>query len=174
MNSQYILKSIIIPLTRKQFTKISPIDADLWNNKWHAQLKKNYPNGGRFMAQRAIYEKGKARLLHIHRVILCRMIGRELVVGEFVDHINGDTLDNHRGNLRLVSHSQNCMNRGLRVDNSSGYKGVSWDKKTRKWRARIKVDRKDKTLGYFDTPEEAYTAYCEAAPIYHGEYARLK
>lgn len=65
------------------------------------------------------------------------------------------------------------MNTGKRADNTSGYKGVTWDKREQKWRARIGKEGKRKHLGYFDTAEEAHEAYKNAAPEYHGEFARV-
>jgi hypothetical protein len=90
-----------------------------------------------------------------------------------VDHINGDGLDNQRCNLRLATHSENLRNRGYTKKNTSRYKGVTWYKPYKKWRAQIKTDHKMKNLGYFDIPEEAAEAYNEAAKKYHGSFAWL-
>lgn len=89
------------------------------------------------------------------------------------DHENGVTLDNRRNNLRFATSSQNAMNRRKTSANSSGYKGVHWHKGHQKWCAQIKVNGKSIHLGYFDTPEEAHAAYCEAATRLHGDFARL-
>lgn len=87
-----------------------------------------------------------------------------------VDHINGDKLDNRRCNLRYVNQTQNNRNRGIRKNNKSGYKGVSWNKACKKWAAHIMVNRKSIYLGLYDTPESAHKAYCEAAKKYHGDF----
>ncbi len=91
--------------------------------------------------------------------------------GQYVDHKNRDGLDNRRSNLRICTNSQNqhnCQtNRG-----SSCYKGVSWQKSRRKWKATITVDGKNKHLGLFADELEAACAYDAAAREHFGEFAR--
>ena len=92
-----------------------------------------------------------------------------------VDHINnnGPKTDNRICNLRDATHSQNQQNKGHQKNNKSGYKGVRWHNRHKKWYAQIKIDRKQIHLGSFDTPEKAHEAYKEAALRLHGEYARF-
>ena len=90
-----------------------------------------------------------------------------------VDHVNDDTMDNRRSNLRLVTHSQSCMNRGKHTAATSRYKGVNWRPDRRKWQARIKVNRRTTFLGFFDTEVEAARAYDEQARQLHGQFARV-
>lgn len=90
-----------------------------------------------------------------------------------VDHKDLDKLNNQRNNLRLATFSQNRANRSLQKNNTSGYKGVVLDKRVGKWGARIKVNGKTKSLGYYTTPEEAAERYNRAASFYYGEFARL-
>lgn len=87
-----------------------------------------------------------------------------------LDHINGDRSDNRILNLRPATNSQNCLNRGRRSDNSSGFKGVSFERSTGKWRANCSVDGKWKSLGRFETAEAASAAYEVAASVHHGEF----
>ena len=89
------------------------------------------------------------------------------------DHRDKNGLNNKRGNLRACSNAENLRNRGANSNNTSGFKGVSWDKQNWKWRARIRLNRKLKSLGYYDTPEAAYAAYCAAAKDLHGEFHNL-
>lgn len=90
-----------------------------------------------------------------------------------VDHIDTDRSNYAWSNLRISDYSQNGFNQSKRSDNSSGYKGVSWKKSHGTWYARIQLYGKSKSLGYFDTPEEAHEAYKAAAVKYHGEFANF-
>lgn len=90
-----------------------------------------------------------------------------------VDHINGDALDNRRTNLRVATQSQNCMNKRPRKTGSSRYKGVAWDKNTRKWQACIRLEDGQKYLGQYLSEEEAFAAYRQAAEKHFGEFARF-
>lgn len=103
----------------------------------------------------------------MHREIMGLSIGDQ----REVDHINGNRLDNRRCNLRLATHEQNMHNARRRKDNSSGFKGVSWKVRDRKWYAAIEISGKRIHLGVFDTAEEAHVAYCGAADRLHGEFA---
>jgi len=110
------------------------------------------------------------------RIISTIPIGRlvmDVPLGKIVDHINGNVLDNRRENLRVVNNAQNAWNSKLQSCNTSGYKGVHWDKTVGEWRARIGFHYRRIELGTYDTPEEAAGAYNYAAKLYHGEYARL-
>lgn len=90
-----------------------------------------------------------------------------------IDHIDGDGLNNQRLNLRLATNAQNQWNSGLRIDNTSGHKGVCWNKNAKKWKAQIRCKSKYQILlGYFKTKEEAAKAYDNKAKEFHGEFAR--
>lgn len=94
--------------------------------------------------------------------------------GQYVDHIDMDTLNNTRGNLRVVSNAQNQWNRGPYKSNASGLKGVCYCRSTGRWRSEIQADGKRLFLGRFDSKESAYAAYCQAAKKMHGAFARSK
>ena len=92
---------------------------------------------------------------------------------DVVDHINGNPCDCRRENLRVVKQRHNTYNQGLRVNSTTGYKGVHFDKRRQKYMAHIHPDKHTKFLGYHDTSKEAAKAYNKAASFYFGEFARL-
>lgn len=93
------------------------------------------------------------------------------------DHIDGNGLNNKRSNLRDVTHAQNLQNQRIQTRSRSGYRGVSYfkgdGKRKKLWRARIKIDGQDTTIGYYSTPLEAAIAWNAVALDAWGEYARL-
>lgn len=91
-------------------------------------------------------------------------------VPDCVDHINGDRGDNRIANLRPANVSQNMANARKRKDNKSGYKGVSWNRRDKRWCSFIRRNGKTVGLGSFKTAEEAYAAYCAAAAENYGRF----
>lgn len=113
------------------------------------------------------------KFYRLHRYIL----GFENTSTPFVDHINGDPLDNRKSNLRTVNYSQNSMNKGSKK--GSQYKGISFADNAKgelrnKWRVRITIPQTKKyvEVGRFETPEEAAWMYDQFAIALHGDYAR--
>ena len=90
-----------------------------------------------------------------------------------VDHINGNSLDNRRSNLRICTSRENSFNSSIAKNNVSGFKGVSKHKLTGKWESRIGVNRKKLHLGLFNNKRTAAMAYNIAAKKYFGEFAKL-
>ena len=111
-------------------------------------------------------------LLQSHRVAWAMHYGEW--PDKDVDHINQVKSDNRIDNLRLATRSENLRNIPMFSTNTSGYKGVSMDKGTGKWMARVSTGTKYKSLGLFETKELAAVAYIEAAKHYHGEYFATK
>lgn len=144
---------------------LSPEDADLLQVKWYRSSRRKP-----YILRTNTVSAKPTELLH--RIVLARVLERELESHEHVDHINGNPLDNRRENLRLATRSQNMANSTRRSDNTSGYKGVCWDKGMQKWRAGLSVNGKTRYLGCFDSPEQAHAVYLEAAKALHGEFAR--
>lgn len=112
-------------------------------------------------------EDGKRHQTSLHRLV----IGAKK--GEIVDHINGDTTDNRRANLRIVTYSQSNMNKGPHKGKISKYRGVYRETLNGNWYARIDSRSLYKRLGTFKSEEEAARAYDKAAKEAYGEYARL-
>jgi len=153
-----------VPLTRGYEAVIDAADVPLVNGfNWQAMVTSRS-----VYAQRTDRTDPKPRSVRMHRTIVGEPAGLQ------VDHIDGDGLNNQRDNLREVTPSQNAKNQRKHRDNTSDLKGVSFHKRDGKWSAQIGVDGKQKHLGYFDTKEEAYLAYCEASAKYHGEFGRVE
>lgn len=149
---------------------VSIEDVDLSEFNWSVLPNKKI----RYAARATSRTEGKQKILLLHRVIMERMLGYPIPDGMQVDHIDGNGLRNTRDNLRLATNPENGRNRRKNTNSTSGYKGVYWQEKAKKWHARIMVGGEHKYLGLFDTPEEAYAAYCEAAKKYHGEFANFE
>lgn len=153
-----------IRLTRNKMAIVDDQDFDrLTRISWYAQ-----PVGKKFYAMNRGNPRKKGSATSMHRLIL------EAPKGIEVDHINGDSLDNRRENLRLCTSRQNKRNRGMMPSNTSGFKGVYFQNNRKKWRAMIRTGNGKKTaLGTFLTAQEAHQAYKEAAMKYHGDFAHL-
>lgn len=120
-------------------------------------------------AQTNELNNGRQRTIKMHRFIL----GLSRGDGVIVDHINGIKTDNRRFNLRICSLTGNARNCKKRKDNTTGYKGVTFKKKTCRFAAQIRIRKKTIHLGYFDTAENAHSAYCAAAVKLYGEFANF-
>lgn len=91
----------------------------------------------------------------------------------FIDHKDGNTLNNQKSNLRLCNQSQNLANQGKQRDNTSGYKGVSWHKNRKTWVGHVSHENKQVHVGVFDTAIEAAKAVDKKAIELFGEFAHL-
>jgi len=155
-----------IPLSQGRFAIVDPADYNrLAVYNWYA-VRKHFC----FYAQRHAqpHEKPPA-VIKMHRQILTAPASL------FVDHINRNGLDNRKQNLRLATPAQNSRNarwRNLR-NKTSIYKGVSFSKRRKKFRACITVNRKTIHVGFFNNQKDAARAYDTAAKKYHGPFAYL-
>lgn len=145
---------------------VSVEDADLAEYRWKP-LRRNYP----YPSRNVWDDQRKCHTVILHRLVMERVLGRELTNKEFVDHINGNPLDNRRENLRVVSLLENARNKAVSRSNKAGLKGVCFHKRQKKWIAQILVNGKHIWLGTFDDPIAAHSAYIEAAEHHFGEYA---
>lgn len=91
---------------------------------------------------------------------------------DMVDHVNNDSKDNRKINLRQATHSENMRNTGAQKNNKLGIKGVRWRERHKRYEASI-WHKKSIFIGLFKTKEEAAMAYNEAAKAYFGEFAKL-
>lgn len=147
-----------IPLSKNKSALVDDEDFDkLVRFKWCILTSR----GGRFYARRDMTG------ILMHRIIMG--LGKA-PKGIHVDHINGDTLDNRKSNLRICTHAQNTRSSGISRNNTSGFKGASYYGKG-KYTARIGVNYKLIGLGYFNSIEDAAMAYDKAAIKYFGEFA---
>lgn len=106
-----------------------------------------------------------------HRLAFLYMLGRWPTLD--VDHKDNDPTNDRWENLREATDSQNAMNKKRPRNNTSGFKGVTWNKKEGKWQASIQINGKLKYLGLYPTAKSAHDAYCAQAIVLFGEFARL-
>lgn len=139
-------------------------------NIWNAQ------NAGKEAGDMKVYKSDRRWRIRINkkqyrrsRLVWSMHNGRWPV--SLVDHKNHNTIDDRIDNLREATGTQNNGNRMVGSSNTSGFKGVCWDKRKGKWMAQIKIQRKCKHVGYFSSPEDAHDAYVEAASKAFGEFA---
>lgn len=123
------------------------------------------------MASSSIYigrENGKSKTkkydIFFHKLVM------DCPNGLQVDHINGDSLDNRKENLRICTCAQNHFNTTRSKDNTSKFKGVFYEASRKKYRATISIGNKSKLIGRYNTAEEAYEKYCEYGKALRGEF----
>lgn len=158
---------ILAPFDIGLFTKLDDHDHDIAQHwLWHARMTD--PASGRYYVERSGSQNGIGFSLYLHRWLM------SAPGGMYVDHINGDTLDNQRANLRVVTNSQNCSNRHkMHGRNTSGYYGVSWHKGAGKWICQIKINYENIYLGLFTDKISAALAYDQKAKELRGPITHL-
>lgn len=159
-----------IKLTRGKYALVDDSDYNyLTKYKWCVILH----SSGRNYAVRWTREGRKDRkMVYMHRG-LCPGMESDSWDGMDTDHRDGDGLNNQRFNLRKCTRSQNLYNREAPKNNTSGTKGISWCKMTRKWRAYISFEGKYTSLGYFENLDEAIKVRHKSEQKLHGEFSRL-
>jgi hypothetical protein len=153
-----------VPLTQGYEAIIDAADVTLVEGyKWYTAKRTRS-----VYAARNDYSGLKHRKVLLHRTIMGEPESLQ------IDHEDSDGLNNRRKNLRVATRSQNMHNMRKVTTNSSGFKGVFFEKGKRLWVASIKLNSKKIFLGRFSTPEEAHAAYCLASEKYHGEFGRTE
>jgi len=148
-----------IRLTQGKFAIVDCEDYDLLSRyKWCAAK-----DSSTYYAVRS--RRGKQ--VRMHREIM--KVPKHLVC----DHINHNGLDNRRNNLRTCTRQQNTHNQKPRKTGTSKYKGVDWNKRQRKWRARIYYKSRCHYLGYFNNEIDAALSYDRKARQLFKEFACL-
>lgn len=133
---------------------------------WERVSKYKWYNARKYAA-RGENRNGKVKIYYLHHMIAGYQPGVR------VDHINRNTLDNRKSNLRLCTIAQNTRNSEARINNTSGFKGVSYDKKQNKWTAQIGYNYKKIRIGRYKTALEAAKAYNKKAKELFGDFAYL-
>jgi hypothetical protein len=151
----------IIPLTQG---KVAVVSAHRYEYlSWWAWYARKDKKNGVWYAER----KDGRKTVSMHRQITNAPPDRE------VDHKDGDGLNNTDENLRVCTTSQNQANSRISSLNTSGFRGVSWNKRSGKWEAKIKHNGKRVYLGLFSDPKEAARMWDTAAFALRGNFARL-
>lgn len=162
------MKKII--LTQGKFALVDDEDYDFLN-QWKWCYSKSYKDLGYAIRFHYLTKSGKQqkrKVISMHRVIM------NTPIGMYTDHINHNTLDNRKENLRICTPSQNHMNQ-RKFRGKSKYKGVFWQKDCpiNPWGAIIRINKKGIYLGSFPSEERAARAYDEAAILNFKEFASL-
>lgn len=153
--------SRLIPLGRGLFAIVDAEVAEVVS-RWRWSVR---PSNRTNYAQRMI---GRGRALTLHRFLWLHF---GLPETPEIDHENGNGLDCRRSNLRAATHSQNMWNRRTPRSNTSGVKGVGWDKRRARWRAEVRAGSR-RCRRRFDTLAEAVAFVAAARAELHGEFAR--
>jgi hypothetical protein len=169
MITQEYLKSAVEynPETGEFFWKYRKDMPKQWNSVWAGKKVK-----GRKCKQGYLDIRICNKRYGAHRLAFLYMHGW---LPKEVDHKNchGPKDDNRIQNLRNATRMQNENNKGIKKNNTSGFKGVCWHKSAGKWMSRIRVGSKRINLGLFDCPAAASFSYQVASNIYHGDFGRV-
>ena len=148
-----------IKLTQNKYALIDDEDFE-YLNQWKWCYHHSY-------AIRSKQIDNRKKYFRMHRELI------KVPLGMVIDHINGDSLDNRKENLRACTVSQNAMNAKIKKDTSSNIKGIYFFKNENKYKARITINGRSKHLGVFQDIKNAISAYNNAAKEYFKKFAKL-
>lgn len=145
------------------------IDDEDWEKVKGYKWVINAPNKAnkKYYAQHDFYTDGVHHAILMHRLIMGCVEGD----GVCIDHIDGNTLNNCKNNLRVSSIAENTRNQQKHRDSLSPYKGIKYDRRDKIWVARIQHNKKRIYAGFSKDPIEAAKAYDRKAIELHGEFA---
>lgn len=146
--------------------KLAKVDVDLYNKlsnlKWYFD--------GYYVARNQYLGNGKSKIVRMHRFVY-EMTNGEIPKGMTVDHINCNKLDNRIDNLRLCTQAENSRNKVAQSNSATGYSGITWHKRDKKYQAQIKLNGKWYYIGGFKALDEAIMARKATEKKYFGEFA---
>jgi hypothetical protein len=153
-----------IKLTQGKVALVDDEDYEYLNQfKWFT----NNINGYFYAGRQITVSKNKQTIIYMHRIIM------KPEKGTVIDHLDGNTLNNQKNNLRICTHAENMRNSKINKNNKSGYKGVVYQINSNNYKAQIKFNNKTINIGSYIDPIDAARAYNAAALKYHGEFANL-
>jgi len=154
------MKKFII-YSKKYGKKEVLLDLEDWDKikEYRWNVIKNH-NTDIFYATTNIKIGGKWKMVQMHRFIM------NAPKGKIIDHFDKNSLNNQKKNLRICTYIENNRNARLRKDNKTGYRGVHYCKKSKKYKAQLSLIGRKIYLGLFISPEKAYEAYCKAKEKY--------
>jgi hypothetical protein len=129
-------------------------------------MKQRYYNGYKRIN---LSKNGKLKTFKVHRLVGIAFL-ENVDEKQFIDHIDENKANNNVKNLRWATSKENHYNQGKPKNNTSGYKGVSFNKKSKKYEAKISINGKLNHLGLFLTAEEASKVYEAKAKVIHGDF----
>lgn len=160
-----------IPLTQGYEAIVNESDyPQVSQFSWHAEINKRGLKTDVYAARWIVGLNGKRRRMRMHVELMGYKQGME------VDHRDRNGLNNCRSNLRFATHADNSRNASIRQDNTSGFKGVTFEPYTRgskKWKSTIQYDKRRITIGRYLTAKDAAMAYNDKAMRLFGEFACL-
>lgn len=158
----------------QQLNSLLSYDEDAGALRWRVRVNQGVRAGdiaGKLhKGHRYLRVKIKGQEYAVHRLVWKMKTGAE--PPDVIDHIDCNPLNNRWSNLRAATSFLNMRNRKMQKNNTSGIKGVHWNKADERWKASITVDGKQIYLGYFQKKDDAAAAVNAVRPLLHGDFAR--